>query len=554
MHPGEDPGAPTGARSGSSADRLPDPRPDQRQDQRVEQRLQDRLHRALRDGGLDVHFQPFVELATTAAVGVEALARWHDAELGSVPPTRFVAAAERSGQIVALGRLVLRRACEAAARLADPARPFSVSVNVSPAELDDAGFVAHVAATLRATGLAPGSLCLEITETAVIGDLPATVARLQELRALGVTVALDDFGTGYSSLTLLRQLPADVVKVDRAFVRNLTTDLRDAVLARLVVDGAHAMGLSVCAEGVETADQARQLVALGCDRAQGWFFARARDADDPALGAAWAARPLRDRPLSARRPAFPLAGLDELVLVTGPDGEVRFASAAARRLLDRSPGDLVGTPVQEHLTPDPETGMQAGTQTGTQAGSQAASQAPAGGLPEGTARYRVATAAGEPRWLQLSTQTRRAPTGEPLETLSVARDVTDTARAQRRLADSEELFRTAFDQAPTGMAMTTLEGRFLRVNAAYADLVGLTPDDVLRTTVDALTVEEDRETDRRNLDELRAGCTDVHDLRKRYRHADGHAVPARVRAALVTPDGAEPYIVAHVLPDEVVLR
>jgi PAS domain S-box-containing protein len=468
-------------------------------------------------------------------VGVEALARWDDPELGTVPPDRFIAVAERGGLIFDLGDQLLRRACrEAAHRPGREGADLLVSVNVSAMQLAEPHFVRDVADVLGSTGMPPANLCLEITETAAMDDLEATAARLRELRALGVSLALDDFGTGYSSLTMLRHLPVDLVKMDRSFVAHLTTDAQDAVLARLVIDAAHAMGMQVCAEGVETLEQARQLTALGCDRAQGWYYSRPHPPGETLDAAVTLERPLGD--LERQAPDLPLTGTDELVLVTDPDGTVVFASSSAVHLLGTSPAQVVGRRVLDVLRP-------AGP------GRARAAPRPGGGLPDGTVRMRARGADGhDDRWLEVRTSTVHRHDGRPPQALSVARDVTAVVQAEEEVAASEHRFRHAFDDAPIGMAMTTLDGCFIRVNRAFAQMLGRRPEDVMRATVDELTVEADRAADHANLAEIRRGEKHVHDVHKRYLHHDGHPVPVRVRAAVVTgDDGAAPYILAHVL-------
>jgi PAS domain S-box-containing protein/diguanylate cyclase (GGDEF)-like protein len=497
--------------------------------------VESRLRAALAEHAVTLHYQPLVELPSGRVMGVEALARWDDPELGVVPPDRFIAVAERSGLIFDLGRQVLDRACREASRwraVRDGAE-LLVSVNVSPLQLADADFVGDVARVLQTSGMPPANLCLEITETAAIDDIEVTRSRLGDLRALGVTLALDDFGTGYSSITMLRQLPVDLVKMDRSFVAHLTSDAQDAVLARLVVDAAHAMGMQVCAEGVETVEQARQLSALGCDRAQGWYYAAAHPPGRRLDAALTLERPLLDAAHADDAVALAMTGTDELVLVTDPAGVVAFASSSAGRLLGTPPARVAGTHVLDHLQP----------------ADAAAAVSADGGLREGTARMRARAVPGDSdRWLEVRTSTVHRHDDRPRQALSVARDVTAVVAAEEETAASERRFRHAFDDAPIGMAMTTLDGAFMRVNRSFAEMLGLRPEDVLRTTVERLTVEDDRAADRANLDEARAGEEHVHDLHKRYLHRDGHPVPVRVRAAVVAGDGvAAPYILAHVL-------
>ena len=258
--------------------------------------MESRLRRAIGEGRLEVHLQPLVELPSGRVVGYEALARWDDRELGQVPPDDFIPLAEQTGLILDLGAWVLRTAClQAAALPVHGADGPTIAINVSPLQLAQPGFVDLVVAALTESGLPAHRVCLELTETAAIDSLAKTSGLLGELRDLGVAIALDDFGTGYSSLTLLRSLPLTVAKIDRSFVANVARSTRDAVLVRMVIEAAHSFGLAVCAEGVEDAEQARQLVAMGCDEAQGWYFGRpAPLADHLAAEGARHARQRRD--------------------------------------------------------------------------------------------------------------------------------------------------------------------------------------------------------------------------------------------------------------------
>ena len=230
------------------------------------------LRDALRDGQIEVHYQPIVSLATGEPIEFEALARWHHAERGLVPPDAFIAIAEESGHIRALGELVLNRACADMRRWIDlgVARPGQrVAVNLSALQLDDT-LPAMVAEALANNGLPPTGLTLEVTESALVDDAGA-VAALERLRHLGVQVSLDDFGTGYSSLSALRDLPVDVVKIDRSFVGRMEEDAQLSSLVHGIVDLAHALELVVIAEGVEHTSQSELLADFGCDLAQGWL-------------------------------------------------------------------------------------------------------------------------------------------------------------------------------------------------------------------------------------------------------------------------------------------
>ena len=239
------------------------------------------LVRGLR-GGIDrgefrLAYQPLIRLADGQLRGVEALVRWDHPELGLVGPGRFIELAERSGAIVPLGRWVLETACARAAawwRELGPDTPY-VSVNVSPVQLVEAGWLAEVVEVLDATGLPPGKLQLEITEQAVLADDASVMEALVALRDAGVRLALDDFGSGYSSLGWLRRLPVHALKIDGSFVDGLRTadpDPVDTSIVKALIEMAHALALEVTAEWVETDLQAERLTAMGCDIGQGRWF------------------------------------------------------------------------------------------------------------------------------------------------------------------------------------------------------------------------------------------------------------------------------------------
>ncbi|HTE18418.1 MAG TPA: EAL domain-containing protein, partial [Armatimonadota bacterium] len=203
-------------------------------------------------------------------IGVEALLRWVDAELGAVSPAEFIPLAEQTGLIVPLGDWVLAQACRQAAGWAgDP----HVSVNVSGRQLLDGAFSGRVRQVLRETGLPASRLVLEVTETVMMGEDGAGIRTLEALRRMGVRVAVDDFGTGYSSLRYLQRLPLDILKVDKAFVDQLTGEAPTALVEVILALG-HGLGLQTVAEGVETAAQVDALRLIGCHAAQGYYFSR----------------------------------------------------------------------------------------------------------------------------------------------------------------------------------------------------------------------------------------------------------------------------------------
>jgi diguanylate cyclase (GGDEF)-like protein len=239
------------------------------------------LRLALRKRQFEVHYQPRVDAGSGALLGAEALVRWRHPERGLLAPGAFIADAERSGLIVGLGAQVLDLACaQMACWRTEDGQIVPLSVNVSAMQFQQPDFVATVEGCLRRHGIAPELLELEITESAMLGEDAAVMARLQALRRLGVRTAVDDFGTGYSSLAQLQRLDVDILKVDRMFTQALTDAPDSHVLYRAIVSMAHALGLRVVAEGVETELQAGVLRGLGCDELQGFLVARPLPASD----------------------------------------------------------------------------------------------------------------------------------------------------------------------------------------------------------------------------------------------------------------------------------
>ncbi|MFN8639714.1 MAG: EAL domain-containing protein [Dehalococcoidia bacterium] len=227
---------------------------------------------ATRRGEMRVHFQPVVSLASGAVEGFETLMCW-DSPLGLLEPAEFLRAARESGEMVEIGQLALREACGLIGRLgSEGTTAMTVSVNVSVREFVAEGFVGGVLDTVRESGIASGTLWLEITEDTFIGDLDAAIQKLGELRAAGVRVALDDFGTGFSSLGHLERLPIDAVKLDASFVAKVASSSRSRALMAALLHVAGALDLGVIAEGVERADQVRVLRDLRVDLAQGGYF------------------------------------------------------------------------------------------------------------------------------------------------------------------------------------------------------------------------------------------------------------------------------------------
>jgi diguanylate cyclase (GGDEF)-like protein/PAS domain S-box-containing protein len=240
--------------------------------------LESRLERAIERDEFRLFLQPIVELATGRCVGGEALLRWHDPEIGIITPDQFIGLAEETGLIIPMGEWALAEACRTVARWEEVgllAPDFTMAVNLSARQVAQADLVERVRAVIEQSGPMASRLCLEITESVLMEE--SSVEAMRALKDLGVRLSIDDFGTGYSSLGYLKRFPVDSVKVDRSFVDGLGTDSEDSAIVTAVVSLGHALGLAVVAEGVETVGQLHELLNLGCDRAQGYWFSGPRN-------------------------------------------------------------------------------------------------------------------------------------------------------------------------------------------------------------------------------------------------------------------------------------
>lgn len=234
------------------------------------------LRVALQEDGLQVHYQPIVDLSSGKVSGFEALVRWKHPVRGMISPAKFIPIAEKSGLISPLGDWVLKTAClEAKAWIDQGEPPRSVAVNISAAQMLQSDFLEKVQNALLVSGLPAHLLCLELTESLFVGKAMNTVQKLlQELKALGIQTALDDFGTGYSSLSYLENLPFDKLKIDRAFIKSLGKAQKNIDLLQGIIDLAHALGMKVVAEGAEKAEEVKILAHLKADHVQGYYFAK----------------------------------------------------------------------------------------------------------------------------------------------------------------------------------------------------------------------------------------------------------------------------------------
>ena len=245
--------------------------------------MENDLRRALDNEQLQIHYQPNIRLSDELVVGVEALIRWRHPQMGLVAPADFIPLAEETGLIIPIGRWVIDTACRQLGdwinRRGAGATPLYMSINLSPHQLKDPDLVNDVAGALVRAGVPAEAVCFEVTETALIEDVKGAYEVLQRLRNLGVRIALDDFGTGYSSLSYLHTLPVDMLKLDRSFIARLSPEAKGRAVVAGMVDLAHALELTVVAEGVETEEQLLDLRDLHCDVVQGHHYCRAQSPD-----------------------------------------------------------------------------------------------------------------------------------------------------------------------------------------------------------------------------------------------------------------------------------
>ena len=243
--------------------------------------LEANLRNALRNGELELHYQPIIDLECNEVTSFEALLRWNHPSRGQVSPADFIPLAEDTGLLLPIGEWALREACSEAMNWPDHIK---VAVNLSPVQFRNHKLVATVAWALAASGLAPTRLQLEITESVLLQDNQATLSTLHQLRELGVRISLDDFGTGYSGLGYLRSFPFDRIKIDQSFIRDLDDNSQSRAIVHAVIGLGASLGMAITAEGVETREQLGVLRAEGCNEVQGYYFSPPRPAGDvPAL-------------------------------------------------------------------------------------------------------------------------------------------------------------------------------------------------------------------------------------------------------------------------------
>ncbi|CAH1904561.1 EAL domain-containing protein [Candidatus Nitrotoga sp. HW29] len=237
--------------------------------------LEQGLYRALQRNEFVLHYQPQVDLASGRVIGMEALLRWQSPELGLVPPMQFIPVAEESNLIVTIGQWVLEQACATLRRWQNSGVPLvPMAINVAASQFANQDLDKLVRSTLERHAVAPRWLSLELTEGLSMEDPESSIALMNRLKAIGITLSIDDFGTGYSNLSYLKRFPVDKLKIDQSFTRGLTFVPEDGAIITAVIRLAHSLGLRAVAEGVETIEQLRMLTAEGCDEIQGYYFSR----------------------------------------------------------------------------------------------------------------------------------------------------------------------------------------------------------------------------------------------------------------------------------------
>jgi predicted signal transduction protein with EAL and GGDEF domain len=238
--------------------------------------LESSLRRALDNGEFQVHYQPKIDAHSNRIVGIEALLRWQHPELGIVAPTKFIPIAEETGQIVPIGKWVLKTACAQNVAWQRSGLPrLHMAVNLSKRQFSDEGLLGDIASILEETGMSPDLLELEITESTLMRDIDKAMCTLKAFRDMGVRVALDNFGKGYSSLSRVSQFPVDTIKIDGSCIRDLSNDAENRDIAEGIIAIGRSLSLTVIAEGVETKAQADFLRERACDELQGFYFSKA---------------------------------------------------------------------------------------------------------------------------------------------------------------------------------------------------------------------------------------------------------------------------------------
>ncbi|QDF67063.1 EAL domain-containing protein [Shewanella sp. SNU WT4] len=290
--------------------------------------MEGQLHRAVKRGELFLEYQPVIDMSTGRISSFEALIRWRHPELGLVTPDNFIPIAENTDLIEAIGWWVLETACrQLNAWQASGHEHLSIAINVSAVQLRNAELADHIIGIVEQIGILPGSLTIEITESALIHHIDTAVSIITRLSSAGVRISLDDFGTGYSSLSYLKRFSIDIVKIDRSFLQDFPFHAHDTAIISAIIAMAHSLGLHVIAEGVETEEQLKVLQTLKCDECQGYLFSKPISREQATL--------LLSNPTNIRRKVWAAGSHEKLVNNSALSGVLNNIVVAAEQHVAR---------------------------------------------------------------------------------------------------------------------------------------------------------------------------------------------------------------------------
>ena len=241
--------------------------------------LEQDLRTVVSSNQLFMEYQPFTDISTGRVIGVEALVRWNHPKLGILHPVNFIALAEETGMIVRMGEWIFKTVCEDGKKLRELGYPLKMTVNLSGRQFSENKLVDKICTTLEKTGFDANDLEIEITESIAMENVERTSSKLESLKELGISISIDDFGTGYSSLSYLKRFPVQKLKIDQSFVKHAITDGQDRAIIQAIISMAKSLGLTICAEGVESTDQLALLLSMECDYAQGYLISRPMEYD-----------------------------------------------------------------------------------------------------------------------------------------------------------------------------------------------------------------------------------------------------------------------------------
>lgn len=527
--------------------------PDQRRQSDV-MRLRAALKRACRQGEFRVAYQPVIDTGTGRIVSLEALLRWSDPELGAPSPSTFIPVAEEMGLVGAIGEMVLEQVCRDTARIdAAAGARIPISVNLSASQLSEPDLAERIGRTLVEHSVDPHQIMFEVTETAVMADPEAAEACLEALRRQGSRIAVDDFGTGYSSLSLLRQLPVDVVKIDRSFVDGLGTNVSDTLIVDAVISLAHALGLTVIAEGIEYPVHLEELQRLGCRYAQGYLWsapAEMGQLEEILARPPWRrspAGPAADAGLRVFEPiALPRSILDSLpcsTAVIDHTGTIIATNLAWKDYAIAAGSEPVGSGVGTNYLAvcDAATG-----------GDGFAARAAAGirdvlaGRRAGfRGEYECVTPTGC-LWFEMTV----APVSSTATGAVVMHfETTPSHLAREALRDSEVKARAMFERAPIGMVRLDTSGRVVAVNAAFAEIVGRSREELEGTAASLVWDRSDLADAEYRFRRLISGEATGYNTERLFRHSDGSVRHTNVSVSLVRSADGEPAFVIVTVED-----